>query len=87
MLNISINWQTTNSFLRLEYLTLKSDLFLAQHILLTEEPVYSIPNYLVINIITNVSIVSNPHKYVIIRECSNMTVSYDKYNFLSLREW
>ena len=46
----------------------------------------SVPNYLVTNIITSVSIVSNPYKYVIIRECRNMTVSYDKCNLLSLRE-
>ena len=46
----------------------------------------SVPNYLVTNIITNLSIVSNPYKYVSIHGCSSMTVSYDKYNPLSLRE-
>ena len=68
----------------LVYLTLKSD---SANIVLELLQGVSIPNYLVINIITTVSIVSNPHKYVIIRECSNMTVSYDKYNVLSLRGW
>ena len=45
-----------------------------------------VPNYLVTNTIPNFSIVSNPYKYVIIRECSNMTVSFDTYNLQSLRE-
>ena len=46
-----------------------------------------ISNYLVSNIITNVSIVSNPYKYIIIREYNNMIDNYDKYNLIFFREY
>ena len=73
-------------FMLLVYLRLESDYFSSANTALELRRGVRVPNYLLTNIITNISIVSNPYKYVIIRECNNMTGSYDKYNFLSLRE-
>ena len=72
-------------FMLLLYLSLA---ILAQQILCLNcsDRGVSVPNYLVTNTRTNLSIVSIPYKYVIIHECSIMTVNYDKYNPLSLRE-